>query len=431
MRPPRHRLLLAVLPLLPCAVSSQETIAIAGVDVIPVDAPGVLRDHTVVVRGERIERLGPASEVDTAECEVVLDGHGLYLIPGLADMHVHLPRSEEDDFSLEEVFDLQLAAGVTTVRSMRGAPEDVALRDDIAAGRRAGPRVLAGSPGFDGGWAKTPELARQLVRSFAETGYDFVKILEGFDGPTFEALAAEAREVGLPLAGHLSEHVPLERALEMLHTIEHLHGHGAAYLRDLEGFAELARRTAESGAWVCPTLGFQVSWYAQEDVEEMERWPGMELARAATLRRDVERAFERADVGPETRDEYARIMTASYAAVRALADAGVGLLVSPSGGWFLVPGFKMHVELRHLARAGLAPAEILEAATLNAARAAGAEDEWGSIGAGKAADLVLLAANPLDDVRHAERVVAVVRKGELYDREELDRRLKRVRARRE
>jgi imidazolonepropionase-like amidohydrolase len=147
----------------------------------------------------------------------------------------------------------------------------------------------------------------------------------------------------------------------------------------------------------------------------------MEHARADFVRWSRKGFSERASADAETRARWSGSYRARELAVRAFADAGVGLLASASGGWFLVPGFSLHAELECLAGAGLTPAEILTAATANAARSVGKENEWGSVREGLAADLVLLDANPFEDVRNALRIAAVVRRGELYDRAALDR----------
>lgn len=130
-----------------------------------------------------------------------------------------------------------------------------------------------------------------------------------------------------------------------------------------------------------------------------------------------------ADRDPEQRAENAKAMQDRRDAVRALVDAGLGLLVSSSGGYYLTPGFSMHVEFECLTDAGLTPAEILQGATLNAALCVGREKEWGSLQVGLVADLVLLEADPLDDLRNAQRIIAVVRRGRIYEREEIQSRL--------
>lgn len=396
------------------------------VHVIPCTGEGLLPDCAVHVADGRIVAIEPAAASAVPASAAVFDGQGGFLIPGLVDMHGHLPRGKSrGEPGLEEYFDLLLAAGVTTVRTMRGADGDVTLRDGIRRGERDGPRLLVGSPGLDGSNATDPSTARGLVRAFADQGYDFVKVLEGMDRETFEAILAESATQGMRIAGHLPDVATLDDALAEFWSLEHLHGHAAARAREPSSFAELARRTAESGMWVCPTLGFQVSWYGQATLDELSSWPGVEHARSAALaewRRDATGRLART---PDEAARQAAAMQVRYDAVRDLAAAGVGLVASASGGWFLVPGFSLHVELACLARAGIPPAEVLRMATANAARCAGETGNWGTLQEGAAADMVVLAANPLERVENARQITAVVRAGRLWRRSELDARLAR------
>ena len=379
--------------------------------------------NTVLVEGERIVQVGPAAEVVVPSQATVVDGRGRFLIPGLADMHEHLPRGDTEwESSLDDYFDLHLAAGVTTLRTMRGQDGDVALRDALARGQRSGPRLIVGSPGLDAETAPDPQAAIERVRAFHGTGFDFVKVLGGFDLATFRAAATEARRLGIPLAGHVPSILSMDEVLTSYWTTEHLHGH-AAESHSGVAFAALVQQTAKSGLWVCPTLGFQVSWYGQESIANMDQWPGMQYAHPKARADWTESASKHLVVVRRALKLNTAKMKARYTAVRALADAGVGLLASSSGGWFLMPGFSMFVEFRHLAVAGLSPAQILEAATLQAARSVGQQNQWGSVRPGLVADLVLVDANPLEDIENVERVTAVVRRGQLFDRAELDRRL--------
>ena len=416
------------------------TVAIVDVGLISMEGAGhggdrgaqLVPHQTVVLAGERILAVGAVGAIVLPDDVRCVDGSGKFLVPGLADMHEHLPRGEDPgEFATDDYFDVLLTAGVTTIRTMRGAPTDIGLRDAIDRGERTGPRLIVGSPGVNAGIAPDPETARTIVNEFKASGYDFLKILGGFSLETFEAMASEANAVGLPMIGHLPNSVSIDAAIAApFASIEHLHGHGKVPRDDPDAFADLARRTRDAGVWVCPTLGFQVSWYGQESLDDLLAWPGIELAHPDAVDDWIEGAGERLEVAADKEDEYEILMRSLRTAVRGLADAGVGMLVSSSGGYFLVPGYSMFVEFDCLTDAGLTPAEILTCATVNAARSVGEEDEWGSIIPGLAADLVLLDANPLEDIDNAQRIAAVVRRGEVFDREELDRMLRSITAKR-
>ncbi len=406
----------------------QATLAITNVQIIPVSQPGLLQDQTLLINGRHIVKIAPASEVTLPAGIRTLDGRGRYLIPGLVDMHEHLPRGDAaGEYPLDRYFDLQLAAGVTTIRTMRGQKGDPELRDAIASGEIEGPRLIVGSPGFNDELAPDPRSARALVHQYEREGFDFIKILDPLGQSTFSEIIATAKELDMPIAGHLPDSISPDQALAAYWTLEHLHGHGSARLAGQQAFVPVALATAESGVWICPTLGFQVSWYGQASIEEMSRWPGMAYAAPGSLAYWTERVNRQITESELSPSENRARMQARYAAVLELANAGVGILVSASGGWFLVPGFSIFVEFRCLDRAGLSPGQILQAATYDAARALGKEESWGSIQEGMLADLVLLDADPLQDIRNAEAVRAVIREGVLYERDELDRRLAKVR----
>ena len=233
-----HRPFLAILSFVvacaACRAAEVPILAITHVNVIPVVRPGLLEDYTVVVVGGIIETVAPSAQVAIPSNAELLDCTDQFLIPGLADMHEHLPRGDEPwENSVEDFFDYQLAAGVTTIRTMRGDIGDIALRESVRAGVLEGPRLILGSPGMNAELAADPQTARSNVRTYAEAGFDFIKILGGFDLETFGAIEDEARALGIPIAGHLPRVIPMQRALGApFWSIEHLHGHSSAWRAD-------------------------------------------------------------------------------------------------------------------------------------------------------------------------------------------------------
>ena len=228
-------------------------LAIVSATVLPMDSERMLPDHTVVVKGGRIAAVLPANEV-TLEAETrVVAGDGRFLIPGLAEMHGHLPGANSPPALTEDVLMLYVANGVTTVRGMQGHPSQLALRDRIDAGELIGPRLIVGSPSMSGR-IETPEEARRLVREYHAAGFDLLKVHEGFAPETYTALAAEARALGIPFAGHVADEVGLLAALEAGHdTVDHLDNFVEALipekaradmeaLRGIAGLSELVDR---------------------------------------------------------------------------------------------------------------------------------------------------------------------------------------------
>jgi len=426
-------------------------LVIEHVSVIPMDGEGrVLADQTVIVRDGTIVGLAPADDATALPAGALrIDGHGRFLMPGLADMHVHV-WDENDLF-------LFVANGVTTVRNMFGAPLQLEWRARIERRELVGPRIYTAGPIIDGKpavWPGSVELvdpdqAAELVAAQKAAGYDFLKPYARLTRECYEALAIAGEEQGMRLMGHVPEVLGLHDVLEAGQaTIEHLGGFAEAAQRagspfrtidfttesrawreiDEARLAALAKEVRAAGTWNCPTLVV------------MQKWTQGEAARALLARpemRFVSPAM-RAHWDPESPQNYLASMPAAAVqaahdklpfeqrAVRALADAGAGLLLGTDmGNPFVLAGFTLHEELAYLVGAGLTPYQALRAGTSDAARCMGAEEEWGSIALGRRADLVLLAANPLDDVSNAAKRVGVVLRGRWFPEEELRAELER------
>jgi hypothetical protein len=422
-------------------------LAIEHVAVVPMTAEGdreiVLADQTVIVSDGLVAALGPADAAAVPGEARRIDGRGLYLMPGLADMHVHA-WDENDLF-------LFVANGVTTVRNMFGAPLHLDWRRRIAAGELVGPRIYTAGPIVDGEspvWPGSVELvdpadAPRIAREQKEAGYDFLKPYSKLTAECYEALAVAAEEEGLRLMGHVPDAITLHEALEAGQaTIEHLSGWSKAAqdpdytprnpsFRDEqlawqtvhpELVAELARTMREAGAWNCPTLVVLQKWAKGDEARALLARPEMRYVSP----------FMRSFWSPDSPANYLsqlpdRAVEAAHAAipamqraVLALRDAGGGILLGTDmGNPCVVAGFAVHEELANLVAAGLTPYEALRAGTFDAARCMEDVEEWGSIGVGKRADLLLLSADPLADVANAAKRVGVVLRGRWFAEEEL------------
>ena len=332
----------------------------------------MLRDQTVVVRAGRIEALGPADRVAVPGGARRVDARGRTLLPGLADLHVHLqapPRLEG-----------YLARGVTTIRNLRGRPEHPLLRERIARGERLGPRLFTSGPHLDSRGPIFPgrlrvegaEEARAAVLAHREAGYDFVKVYTGLGADAFEEVARTAAEIGLPVVGHVPVAVGLERMLAARpRSIEHVEEltRGRDLFFDASRLAELAARVRASGAWVCPTL--------------------------STYRRFGPQA-------PVFQDFHAAL-------VRALHAAGVGLLAGSDAEGYDEARSPLVRELLALQEAGVPTFDVLAAATRDAGRFLGTGA--GVIAPGAPADLLLVAASPLSDLATLETPLGVCAAG--------------------
>jgi imidazolonepropionase-like amidohydrolase len=420
------------------AARAQAPIAITHVTVVDGTRPSPGRDFTVVVRGNRIAMVGPAASVAVPAGARVVDGRGKFLVPGYWDMHVHTATPGG-----REVLPLYVVNGVTGVRDMAGDwAELTAMRRDVARGTLVGPRIVASGPYIEGGdvpiahlLVRNPAEARVAVDSLVRLGVDFIKVHGQLTRESYFATARAARERGLVFAGHVSrivgaadasdsgqksiEHllaipVPCTRA-ESLALQPRFSVQGALGRCSSDDLVPLYARFVRNGTWVTPTL---VAQY------EVAMWPtlsvpGDSLAHYLpdTLRQFVAQIFPMpADVPPGA-DSVGRAMFAKrIAQVGTMYRAGVGVLPGTDAPLRnSPPGFGLLEELSLFARAGLTPFEVLRAATLGPARYLGMLDSLGTVETGKLADLVLLDANPLDDVGNLRRINAVVANGRLID----------------
>jgi imidazolonepropionase-like amidohydrolase len=209
----RHSLaVLATAALTGISAGAQEVTAFRNVAVIPMDTERVLRAQTVIVRGERIESIGTASSVQIPPGARVIDGSGRYLVPGLAEMHAHVPQGDDQGY-IEEVLFLYVANGVTTARGMLGAPAHLTLRDRLARHEVLGPRLYTSGPSLNDQSVGSPQDAARIVSEQARAGYDFVKVHPGPTRAEYDAAVQAGAASGIELAGHVPADVGVQRAI--------------------------------------------------------------------------------------------------------------------------------------------------------------------------------------------------------------------------
>ncbi len=203
--------------------AGQAVIAFVGVNVVPMDSERVLENQTVLIENGHIGALGPAGEVAVPDGATRIDGAGKYLMPGLAEMHGHLPSPDMPAAVTENVLFLYVANGVTTVRGMQGNASQIPLRERVDRGELVGPRLVLGSPSMSGGSVPSVDDATRLVREYKEAGFDLLKVHENLTPEVYDAIAATAKEVGIPFGGHVTDTVGLFHALTAGQTtIDHL-----------------------------------------------------------------------------------------------------------------------------------------------------------------------------------------------------------------
>lgn len=417
-----------VLPLALALLAAGDTLVIRDVSVLPMDRPGVLAHQTVVIAGSRILRMGPAG-TQVPQGARIIDGRGRFLLPGLADMHVHLSTSEE--------FPFYVGNGVLTVRDLNGSPGTLAWRDSIRAGTLLGPRLFVSGPmlaGTEIPWRNkvTPTTAAEAeaaVLAQKAAGYDQIKIYDGITREVFEAAIGTAKRVGMLSSGHIPESVGFGGVLASGMTgLEHLDKTVYAVFRhdmDTLKIPAIADSIRKSGMWVTPTLAsmIQLAALSHGGYDSLMARPEAAAAPAAVREFWTTVSVRLKGNRPLTPGvRYNTWTDFQLKLARALANAGVPLLAGTDlPNAVLVPGYSLHDELDGLVEAGLTRFQALEAATSAPARFLKQERDWGTVAAGQRADLLLTRSNPLDSLSTLRDPDGVVLGGRWLDRAELAR----------
>ena len=428
---------LALLILTAASTSGEESsrpIVFVNVHVIPMDREQVLKNRTVVIQRDRITEIGDANKIRIPEGALTIEGRGFYLMPGLSDMHFHLHNKAD--------MMLLLANGVTTIRNMRGTPLHLSWREQIRSGKMLGPTIYTCGPILDGNpptgenmtVLETPEEIRQNITRQKESGYDCIKVYNKLSKEAYSEIIRNAKVLGMPVTGHVPSAVGLTGVLQAgQSSIEHLTG----YMSELKSWAPkitderiraLARATKAAGVWNCPTLVVQQKLAEADEYKRLLRAPEMKYVaplrlalwnptRATQLQSMTSSEFEAAERGIEVLKRL----------VKALQNAGAGILLGTDApSRFVVPGFAVHEELQNFVESGLSPYQALRTATGNPAEYLNALREFGTVEAGKRADLILLRANPLEDITTLRSPAGVMVAGHWLPETELYRMLNAV-----
>jgi hypothetical protein len=442
---------------LPAPSRAQSTqIAITNVTVLPMDGDRTLANQTVIVEGGRIRSVGPAASTRLSAGATIIDGRGKFLMPGLAEMHAHVPPGNPSDEVLADIMFLYIANGITTIRGMLGALYQIELRQKLADGRMLGPRFFAAAPSLNGNSAPNPEAGLALVRSARATGYDLMKLHPGTSRETWDAATAEMRSIGMTFGGHVPMAVGVVHAINSgIATIDHVDGYIEASVRDSAiystpgatmgdmidaadpaKFAMLARLARERNVFNVPTMYLWENFYNDRTPEELAALPEMANVSGAQVNAWMNQKRNRApaDAAQEmTAERRARYLALRRQMLKALADAGAPLLMgTDSPQMFNVPGYALHRELHVAEQSGLTRYQILESGTRNVGRyvreSLRQDGTFGTVAAGQWADLVLLDANPLESLDNLTRRSGVMVRGRWVSAQEIRDGLERIRA---
>ena len=437
-----------------------DLLVLSNVTVVDVRTGALRPDQTVMLEGHHIASITPSKSAKYSGDARRVNCRGLFLIPGLWDMHVHLAFGDWFPGAQEISLPLFVANGVTGVRDM-GSELDIVQgwRNDIEAGRLVGPRIYTSGPMLDGPKPRFPssiavtttEDGRRAVADLKRGGADFIKLQSLIPRDAVFAIAEEARKEGIPFEGHVPDSV---RASEMsaagMQSFEHLIGifEGSSAAEDdfLKGnktegrflatydaprAASLAATLAKNQTWQCPTLVWERGGNLI-DVTDFGKDTRAKYVPALWKTKTWKKFRYEITQGYGTDDLPTRkkFLDKELEVVGMLHKTRVRFLAGTDtpAGVYVFPGFSLHEELQRFMAAGFTPLEALQIATINPARFFGLENQLGAIEKGRLADLVLLSANPLEDIANTQKIAGVVVNGRYFNRTELDQMLGRVEA---
>lgn len=422
-------------------IPAQGKLAFVGVNVLTMDNDRILPNQTVVVSGGKIVAMGAAARVTVPADAQRIAGQGRYLMPGLAEMHGHMPTTE--NALLHNTLMLYVANGITTVRGMQGSNYHITLRDQLNKGELLGPRFYPAGPQLSPNSAGTPEAGRTAVQRQKELGFDLLKIQEGLALSVYDTIVATAKALRIPFAGHVPDDVGLWRALDAGQvTIDHLDNYmetiqatdfpadrlalaPAASFTDpvKRRIAALAAATKRAGVAVVPTMPLWEILYVPPDSVALGPRPDL----AYWPRNQVQTWYNQLKEPRIPREQYDAWKTMRNNILKALSDAGVTILLgTDSPQRMSVPGFSIHNEMKSMAVAGMTPYQILRSGTWNVASFMGLLAESGTVAVGKRADLLLLDANPLENVANVQKRAGVVVNGRWLAEADIQARLKKI-----
>ena len=427
-QPPRH--------------NKGQAIAFIDVNVAAMDREQIITGQTVVVNDGKIVEMGASDKVKAPAGSLRVDGRGKYLMPGLADLHIHL--SDYNEQHNAAMLRLYMANGVTTILNLYGTPHHLELRAKIKSGELFGPELYTSGPFISNAPVHTPtpdEVERHIVEQ-RRAGYDFIKIHGDFSREAYHRLFQVARREGIRVIGHAPRNLGVEPMLEerqdaVAHAEEYLDAYFFYKMDESIKSADqetqnrfiaeqekripyLAQATARAGTWVIANLEAYRNIALQiEDLNAALKREGVKYVIPDIAphwmpeRNTYARRFKR-DRAPRFRAQYQLLEKT----VKGFRDAGVRLLAGTDAlNPCVVPGFSLHDELRNLVAAGLTPYEALRTATVNAAEFLGATS--GVVAVGKRADMILVNGDPLKDVNNVSRRVGVMVRGQWLAEDDL------------
>lgn len=455
--------LLLFATLLPAQVrpkSAPDILVITNVNIVDTRTGSVQPRLTVLIKNGRMASIAKLGIVGSSPRYQIINGSGKYLIPGLWDMHVHSAGGPAAPWDTGIILPLYIVNGITGIRDMGGDLDVLQARQrQIEDGELIGPRMFYSGPFLDGGTpgdykiaVNTPDEGRQAVDLLKSKGVDFIKVLSSVPRDTYFAIAAEAKQDKLPFVGHVPMSVSsAEASAAGQKSIEHLSGVlescsgeedslraqrlQAADRGDAKGYYQAGMKAlttydsekawrlfsgfTDNVTWQVPTL---VWWHANSELGNSALASDEHLKYVpAWARKEWDPAKLQEQLSADDRADSKKVFAQLVTATGTMKKAGVHMMAgtdSPDPN--VIPGFSLHDELEFLVRAGFTPFQALQSATFNPALFLTQLLNYGTVEKNKRADLVLLDANPLADIRNTRKIAAVIMNGRYYSRRDLD-----------
>ena len=432
-------------------VTNSADYAITNVSLIPMTKNTIIPNQTVLIKGDKIIKIGDAKKVTPPSSAKVINGSGKYLMPGLSEMHAHIPVAQDgDETYVKETLFLYLANGITTIRGMLGNPYHLELKPKVANGTIQGPRIYTSSPSMNGNTIPNPEEARKKTTQYKKDGYDFLKVHPGIPLNAFNEMVKTANEVGIPFAGHVPLDVGIRRAISAKYeTIDHVDGYieglvpydanvnpnengffgyNFSKIVDTKMIPDLAQATKSAGIWIVPTQSLMVRVTSGKSAEAILNEPEMKYLPSKTRYQWRQQGRNWMLGNSEKGEGYAeKFIEVRNQIIKTLHDKGVGVLLgSDSPQVFNVPGFSIQHELQSLVDAGLTPYEALATGSTNVGKFYNAEGQFGTLVEGAIADMILLDDNPLTSIDNLKKKAGVFYKGNYLAKAEIEKRLAEV-----
>ena len=439
----RNLLLVFLLVLLTGWVDEKPTLpaadgvyAFVNVNVVPMDEERVLEGQTVIVKDGRITEIGNASSVKIPDGATQIEGEGKYLMPGLAEMHGHIPPPSQPKEYIESVLFMYVANGITTVRGMLGHDGQLELKEKANASEIISPTLYLAGPSFSGGSVSSVDQAIEKVRRQKEEGWDLLKVHPGLTREEYDAMAKTANEVGIRFGGHVPNSVDLAHAIEMgQETFDHIDGY-AAYVKGTsrpatdEAIADVVNLTVESGSWVVPTMVLWEVLYGVMPMDGVKDLPELKYMPVPVVQNWINTHRNR--LANPNLDKVAgmhRIENRNKI-LAALNDAGARILMGTDAPQqFSVPGFSIHLELERMVEIGMTPYEVFKTGTLNVGEYFKNQDTFGLVAEGHRADLLLVNDNPLESVANIKKRSGVMTRGVWLSESDIQKELAGIEAR--